>query len=92
MRKTYLFDTSALIDDPNAWKLYPLCDLIIPMTVLEELDDLKKQAGQTGRNARVSLPGRGGSGVFALQNLLDGVLPELHASTSSVTRSIRQSD
>jgi PhoH-like ATPase len=55
MRKTYVFDTSALIDDPNAWKQYPHCDLVIPMTVLEELDDLKKQAGQTGRNARVSI-------------------------------------
>lgn len=55
MRKTYVFDTSALIDDPNAWRQYPHCDLVIPMTVLEELDDLKKQAGQIGRNARVSI-------------------------------------
>jgi PhoH-like ATPase len=53
MRKTLVFDTSALIYDPCAWKQFPHHDLIIPMAVLEELDKLKKQSDQAGRNARV---------------------------------------
>jgi len=53
MRKTYIFDTSTLIYDPCAWKQFPNSDVIIPIAVLGELDKLKKQSGEAGRNARV---------------------------------------
>lgn len=52
MRKTYIFDTSALISDPNCFKLYSDSDLIIPITVLDELDKLKKQLNEAGKSAR----------------------------------------
>jgi PhoH-like ATPase len=55
MRKTYVVDTSALIYDPCTWKQFPHCDVIIPIAVLTELDKLKKQAGEVGRNARVCI-------------------------------------
>jgi len=54
-RTTYIFDTSTLIYDPCAWKQFPHCDIIIPMAVLTELDKLKKQADEAGRNARVCI-------------------------------------
>jgi PhoH-like ATPase len=53
MRKTYILDTSTLIYDPCAWKQFPDSDVIIPIAVLGELDKLKKQSGEAGRNARV---------------------------------------
>jgi len=52
-RKTYILDTSSLIYDPCAWKQFPNSDVIIPIAVLSELDKLKKQSGEAGRNARV---------------------------------------
>lgn len=55
MRKIYIFDTSTLIYDPCAWKQFPNSDVIIPIAVLNELDKLKKQPGEAGRNARVCI-------------------------------------
>lgn len=55
MRKTYVLDTSTLINDPLAWKHYLHSDVIIPIAVLTELDKLKKQVGDAGRNARVCI-------------------------------------
>lgn len=52
-RKTLILDTSTLIYDPCAWKQFPNSDVIIPIAVLSELDKLKKQSGEAGRNARV---------------------------------------
>lgn len=53
MRKTYVLDTSSLIYDPKTWLQFPNSDVIIPIAVLNELDKLKKQSGEAGRNARV---------------------------------------
>jgi PhoH-like ATPase len=55
MAKTYVLDTSALIYDPTAWKQFPHSDVIIPIVCLNELDKLKKQSGEAGRNARVCI-------------------------------------
>lgn len=55
MRTTYVFDTSTLIYDPCAWKQFPHSDIVIPIAVLSELDKLKKQSGEVGRNARVAI-------------------------------------
>ena len=55
MRKTYVLDTSALIYDPCAYKHFAHSDVIIPIAVLNELDDLKKQSGEAGKNARVCI-------------------------------------
>jgi PhoH-like ATPase len=55
MRKTYIFDTSTLIYDPCAWKQFVSSDVVIPIAVLNELDKLKKQSGEAGKNARVCI-------------------------------------
>lgn len=55
MRNTYIFDTSVLISDPLFYKHFEHSDIIIPIAVLNELDDLKQQSGSAGRNARVCI-------------------------------------
>jgi len=54
MRKTYVLDTSALIQDPGAYKHFSHSDVVIPIAVLTELDKLKKQLNEAGKNARVA--------------------------------------
>lgn len=55
MRTTYILDTSALVQDPYAYKHFPHSDIIIPIAVLNELDKLKKQTNDAGKNARVAI-------------------------------------
>lgn len=54
MRTTYILDTNVLISDPEAFKNFPEGDVLLPITVLDELDKLKKQSNEVGRNARVA--------------------------------------
>lgn len=54
MRKTYILDTSTLVQDPGAYKHFLHSDVIIPIIVLSELDKLKKQLNEAGKNARVA--------------------------------------
>lgn len=55
MRKIHVLDTSTLICDPSAYKHFPDSDVVIPIAVLNELDNLKKQAGEAGKHARVAI-------------------------------------
>jgi PhoH-like ATPase len=55
MRTTYILDTSSLIHDPCVYKQFHHSDVIIPITVLNELDNLKKQSGEAGKHARVCI-------------------------------------
>jgi predicted ribonuclease YlaK len=55
MRTTYILDTSTLISDPFAYKHFVNSDVIIPIAVLNELDKLKKQTNDVGKNARISI-------------------------------------
>jgi len=73
MRTTYIFDTSTLIYDPCAWKQFPHSDVIIPIAVLNELDKVKKQSGEAGRNARVCI------------RLLDELSEQLDITTGVLT-------
>lgn len=50
--KLFVLDTNVLIHDPNAFFKFPRQQVIIPVTVLEELDKLKKAPGEIGKNAR----------------------------------------
>jgi PhoH-like ATPase len=52
MRKTYILDTNVLLHDPQALFHFEDNDLVIPMTVIEEIDRFKKELSETGRNAR----------------------------------------
>jgi PhoH-like ATPase len=50
---TVVFDTSALVADPEGvFAAYPGADLVIPLTVVEELDGLKKRLDAVGAAAR----------------------------------------
>jgi PhoH-like ATPase len=47
-RTRYVLDTNVLLYDPGA-----LAEVIIPITVIEEIDQFKKEMSETGRNARL---------------------------------------
>ncbi len=52
MKKTYILDTNVLLHDPKAIFKFEENDLVIPITVIEEIDRFKKDQTETGRNAR----------------------------------------
>ncbi len=55
MKKIFVLDTSVLIHDPNALDKFGDNRLVMPMTVIEELDGLKKGRGLISLAARESL-------------------------------------
>lgn len=55
MRNIHILDTSTLVTDPTSFKNFPDSDIIIPIAVLHELDNLKKQSNEAGKNARVCI-------------------------------------
>jgi PhoH-like ATPase len=52
MKKIYVLDTNVLLYDPQALFRFEDNDLVIPITVIEEIDRFKKDQSETGRNAR----------------------------------------
>ncbi|MFK8182740.1 MAG: PhoH family protein [Phormidesmis sp.] len=52
MKKVYVLDTNVLLHDPNALLRFEDNDVVLPITVIEELDRFKKRPEETGRNAR----------------------------------------
>lgn len=52
-QKTFLLDTNVLLYDPKALQNFTNALLIIPISVIEELDDMKKLPNDLGRNARL---------------------------------------
>ncbi len=74
MKKIYVLDTNVLLHDPQAPFRFEDNDLIIPITVIEEIDNFKKDLSEKGRNARqVS---RFLDGLRSGSSLLKGVLLE----------------
>lgn len=55
MRKKYILDTSVLVFDPSVYHQFVDSDVVIPVVALNELDNLKKEPGGAGRNARVCI-------------------------------------
>ena len=51
-RKTFVIDTNVLVYDPTAIQQFKDNDVVIPLSVLEELDGLKRHADEVGKNAR----------------------------------------
>ncbi|HUJ73229.1 MAG TPA: PIN domain-containing protein, partial [bacterium] len=52
-RIRYILDTNVLLYDPNALQAFPDGEVIVPITVIEEIDQFKKEMSETGRNARL---------------------------------------
>ncbi len=50
--KTFVLDTNVLLHDPFALFRFQENTIIIPITVIEEVDRFKKDMNETGRNAR----------------------------------------
>lgn len=52
MLKTYILDTNVLLSDPNSFLSFENSEIILPFTVLEEIDNIKKRPNEVGANAR----------------------------------------
>lgn len=52
MKKNYVLDTNVLIYDPQAIHKFEDNDVIIPIFVIEEIDQFKREGTERGRNAR----------------------------------------
>ncbi len=55
MHKNYVIDTNVLIQAPHALESFEENHVILPVTVLEELDALKDRDGECGHNARQAI-------------------------------------
>ena len=54
-RKLYVLDTNVLLHEPLAIYSFQEHDVIVPMTVLEELDNIKDRQKDVSREARVAI-------------------------------------
>jgi PhoH-like ATPase len=52
MAKTYVLDTNVLLHDPKSLFAFQENDVVIPLAVVEEIDNQKKRQDEIGRNAR----------------------------------------
>lgn len=52
MKKTFVLDTSVILYDPQSLFRFEDNTIVVPITVLEELDRFKKDMTEIGRNAR----------------------------------------
>ena len=72
MRKNYVLDTNILLHDPNAIFRFDDNNVIIPIYVIEEVDQFKREGSERGRNAR------------AIARILD----ELRESNGSLSKGV----
>ncbi len=66
--KIFVLDTNILLHEPMAFMSFKENDVVVPMTVLEELDYIKDSKKDVARDARVS--------IRAMEDLLHDVSPE----------------
>jgi PhoH-like ATPase len=52
MKKNFVLDTNVLLHDPNALVSFADNNVIVPIYVIEEVDNFKKDLSELGRNAR----------------------------------------
>ena len=52
MRKSFVLDTNVLLHNPAALESFADNEVVIPMDVIEELDNFKAENNEMGRNAR----------------------------------------
>ncbi|MCY7294262.1 PhoH family protein [Alteromonas sp. a30] len=66
--KLYVLDTNILLHEPLAFLSFKEHDVVIPMTVLEELDYIKDSKKDVARDARVS--------IRSMEDILHNATPE----------------
>lgn len=77
-RKAFVIDTNVLLHDPEALLKFPGNDVVVPLTVLEELDQMKRLPNELGKNSRavirllVGLKGRGEGDLHSGVSLQNG--------------------
>ena len=71
MVKVYVLDTNVLVQAPYACECFEENRVVLPLVILEELDNLKKAEGEKGRNARSAI--RYLEGLRQRGDLLEGV-------------------
>jgi PhoH-like ATPase len=52
MKKVFILDTNVLLNDPLSIFKFEENDIVIPISVIEEVDHFKKELSDVGRNAR----------------------------------------
>jgi PhoH-like ATPase len=52
MKKVFILDTNVFLHDPKAFLKFEDNDVVVPITVIEEIDSFKKDLSEIGRNAR----------------------------------------
>jgi PhoH-like ATPase len=52
VQKVYVLDTNVVLHDPGAVQKFEDNDVVIPIHVIEEVDQFKKEMSERGRNAR----------------------------------------
>lgn len=52
MKKVFILDTNILLSDPRSIFQFEENDVVIPISVIEEVDTFKKDSSENGRNAR----------------------------------------
>lgn len=53
MRKVFVLDTNVLLHDPRAIFKFDEHEVVVPIHVLEEIDQFKREMNELGRNARM---------------------------------------
>lgn len=67
-RKLFILDTNVLLHEPLAIYSFKEHDVLIPMTVLEELDNIKDRQKDVSRDARIA--------IRALEDVFRDATPE----------------
>ena len=80
--QNFILDTNVLLHDPTAIRHFKACNVIIPLKVLEEIDQFKRELSERGRNARTV--SRALDELRKQGRLSDGVTLE-HGGTIKVT-------
>ncbi|NGX26174.1 MAG: PhoH-like protein [Chlamydiae bacterium] len=89
-KTTYVIDTNVFLHDPNAIHTLKDSEIVILLPVLEELDDLKRNTDDRGKNARNLM--RFVDSLKAQGNLREGIASEngntirIHSSTQPMER------
>lgn len=83
MKKTFVLDTNVLLHNPNALESFADNEVLIPLDVIEELDQFKSENNELGRSARQVI--RKLDRLRRAGNLQEGVSLEHGGGTVRVT-------
>ena len=89
VRKHFVLDTNVLLHNPAAIHMFDEHEVVIPLSVIEELDHFKTNSDDTGRNARQII--RELDRLRQKGRLVDGVKLNDHGGTLRIDRCDQES-